>query len=720
MMPLVTSPGDSPATAPSDPPPTAVEHDLRPLFSPRGVAVIGASSDPTKLGGAMAASLASFPGPVALVNPRGGQGMHATIGEAVRQAAAPIDLAIVCVPARACAEVIRECAAAGVRAALVCAGGFAEAGGDGPGHQERLVAAARETGVRLLGPNTSGFFVPSAGLAASFVPGAGTFQPGSVAVVAASGGLNHALAFALQREGTGLTLGVGIGAGLDVAAPEVVRFLGEDPATTAVALHLESVLDGPALLDAVRTTSRRKPVVALVVGEHDVSDFARSHTGALATSWRTTTALLRQAGAVVVDNERAMVSAAGVLALARATAHRAPGAALVTAQAGPGLLVADALHGAGVRVPPLATRTRERLGELLPPLTYQANPVDTGRPGPQLSEVLSAVAEDESVDVLSVYALTEPVVDLVETVLLANLHGRVAVVGIDGPEDDVVAAREAARKASIPLVVGPTALACAVDALVQDARHQHDLAVEVSEAPPRGNERVPVLDGPLTEAAAKDVLGTLGIVTMPRRVCGSREEALEALAELGEPVAVKVSATDIVHKSDAGGVRLWVRDETGMAEAYAAMAALGGGEVLVERMADGGVDLIVGALRDPVFGPVVMVGVGGVATEIYADVAIAAVPASAERLARLTEQLRGRRLVDGFRGARAVPAGELGSLLATLGRFLLDHPEVQEVEINPLRATDDALVALDAVVLISSRGEPDDEPETHPEKEGAP
>ncbi|WP_048821334.1 CoA-binding protein, partial [Streptomyces ipomoeae] len=276
--------------------------DLTPLLAPEGVVVIGASRQSGKLGAAMARSLASFPGARALVNarrPDPGEGVYASVAEAAAHTDGRLDLAVLCVPASGCAEALAEAAAAGCRAALVCAGGFGEAGPEGEEHADALRRVARETGVRLLGPNTSGFFAPHLGLTASFVPAAGQLPAGDIAVVAASGGVNHALSFDLAAAGNGIGLGVGIGAGLDVTAADVLEHLAHDGRTTAVALHLETVPDGPRLVAAVRRVVAAKPVVALVVGRSDIGDFARSHTGALATSWRTTRAALRQAGAVV-------------------------------------------------------------------------------------------------------------------------------------------------------------------------------------------------------------------------------------------------------------------------------------------------------------------------------------------------------------------------------------------------------------------------------------
>jgi acyl-CoA synthetase (NDP forming) len=689
-----------------------VPGDLQALFAPRGIVIVGASADPDKLGGAMAASLAGTDLPVARVNSRGGPGMFTSVAEAAEGVNAPLDLAVLCVPASVCPDVLEECAAVGIGAALICAGGFAEAGGAGVDHERRLREVASSTGIRLLGPNTSGFFVPATGLLASFVPGVAHLTPGSVAVVAASGGLNHALAFALQRQGTGLSLGVGIGAGIDVTATEVLDHLVHDERTRAIAVHIETVGDGPGLLAAVARASAVKPVVALVVGEHDIGDFAQSHTGALATSWRTTRALLRQAGAVVVDDEEALVTAATTLAAVRLEPSAEPGVALVTGQAGPGLLVVDALHGGQVRVPVLSDKTQARLGELLPPMTYQANPVDTGRPGPAHCDVIGVVADDPDIALVGVYGLTEPVIDLPRVVAAADLNGKAAVVGIDGPAEDVDAGRRTARSLGVPLVVGPRALSTAMIALVEDAR----LAAARRHGAADGEPATP---GPMvegtewSEAQAKDLLDRLGIPTPGRAVCSTPEEARAALERIGGPVAVKISDATVLHKSDHGGVHLGVATPEDMDTAIGALVAIGATEFLVEAMAPPGIDLVVGARRDPVFGPIVLVGVGGVATEVYADVAIASVPTSTARLAALPGQLAAATLLDGFRGGAPVDRDALASILERLGALLTANPHLDEIEINPLRAHAQGLVALDAV-LVSRH---DTGPDTHTDEQ---
>lgn len=695
---------------------------LGPLFAPRGIAVVGASRDPGKLGAVMMRSLGPFPGPVVGINPRDPDSAacrYESAAAAVEATGAQLDLVVLCVPAAAAARALADAAEGGARAALVCSGGYAEIGGAGVGFQHDLTAVAASAGIVLLGPNTSGFLVPPRGLTASFVPGAASIPAGPVAVVAASGGVNHALAYLLAEAGLGVSLAVGLGNAADVTASDVLQHLAADDQTRAVALHVEAVTDGRTLVAAIRHLTASKPVVALAVGRADVADFARSHTGALATSWRVTRAALRQAGAVIVDDERELIDAVTALSIVRLVAPaadigRPPGVGVVTAQAGPALLHVDGLRAQDVDVPALAPATQQRLGDLLPPLTYQANPVDTGRPGAGFGEVLAAVAADPGIDLVSVYALTEPdALDL--PAAAAQLTGRRTpaaaspapplVAGLGGPPAEVAAQRHALRALGVPTLTSPRALTTAVRALVGDAYGQAAARSHLEAGHSGGRPvlpRIPVdfATGPLDEDQAKTVLAALGIATPPRRVCAGRDQAHAALGELPGPVAVKLLDAAIVHKSDVGGVWLGIRDPAGLDHALDALEAAGHRQFLVESMAPPGVDLLAGASRDPVFGPVVLIGLGGVVAEALADVAVAMAPLPASQAALLPGQLAGHALLDGFRGGPVADRAELGTVLARLGALLADQPDIEEIEINPLRVTQDGLLALDAVVQV--------------------
>jgi acetyltransferase len=687
------------------------------LFAPRGVAVVGASRDPGKLGAALARSVSGFAGHLGLVNarrPDPAEGVYGSVAEAAEHG--PVDLALICVPAPACADALAEAAKAGARAAVIYGGGFAEAGPEGERYQRELADVVARTGVRLLGPNTSGFLASGHGLTASFVPGAADVPSGRVAVVAASGGVNHALAFLLAEAGHGVSLAVGLGNSVDVTTADVLDHLADDPHTTAVALHIESVADGRALTDAVARLARTRPVVALVVGRHDIGAFAASHTGALATSWRTTRAALAQAGAVLVDDERELVDAVGALSLVRLPGAPGPGVGLVTAQAGPGLLLLDDLRARAAAVPELAQDTRDALACVLPPLTYQANPVDTGRPGPGFAAVLRAVAADPAVDLVAGYALHEPgAFDLVAAVDAAAT-GVPLVLGVGGAGEDVRRVRRALLERGVPTAADPHGLAAMTGALLADARARHRTE---SAPPPVPRPPVETGPGPWDEDQAKTLLARLGVPTMPRRACPDRPSAHRALAELPTPVAVKLLDPAVLHKTEIGGVRLGIHTPEELDTALDAMekaaaragdaggnrrgveggAGAVGPRVLLEAMAPPGVDLVVGARRDPVFGPVVLVGLGGTTAEALADVALRLAPLGPQDAAGMPAELAGRALLDGWRGGPVLDPAALGEVAAALGDLLVAHPELAEIEINPLRLTAQGLVALDAVCV---------------------
>jgi acyl-CoA synthetase (NDP forming) len=694
-------------------------HNLSALFEPAGIVVVGASASPGKLGAAMAESLAPFPSAVALVNSRNADGtMYSSVAEAAAGSPVPLDLAVLCVPAAVTGQALRDCAASGVKAALVCAGGFSEAGEPGLVFEREVVEAVRDTGIRLLGPNTSGFFVPHRSLRASFVPGVAGLSEGSVAVVAASGGVNHVLAFQLEKAGVGVSLGIGIGAGIDDSAPEVLDYLITHEQTKVVALHLENVADGPALLDAVRKVTASKPLVALVVGRNDVSEFAQSHTGALATSWRTTRSALKQAGAVLVDDEVQLVEAVAALTGQRLKPSANPGVGLITGQAGPGLLIADALHSAGVSVPRLSASSQETIAGLLPPLTFQANPVDTGRPGPGYDRIVAAVAADPSVDLLAVYGLTEPIADLPASIAESGAAGSLPIlVGVDGPDSDVERSRKSANDLGLPLLTGPTSLARGLVALVDDARARFERTARSERDPSAadagssnagaegldGQKLELDISGPWDEIRSKELLGALGISTPPRKRCADRIAAHQALADLGAPVAVKLVDAGILHKTDVGGVHLGVTSAASLDAALDSLQSVGAKEFLVETMASSGVDLVLGARRDPVFGPIMVLGLGGTAAEVLADVAIRTVPLNERTAAAMADELQARELLNGFRNGPVLDRSELAGIVVRLGNALLANRGIAEIEINPLRLTADGLVALDAVVITEEK-----------------
>ncbi|HLG69218.1 MAG TPA: CoA-binding protein, partial [Chloroflexota bacterium] len=336
--------------------------ELSRLFAPRSIAVVGASTDPSKAGHQMVRSLAAFPGPLFAVNRAGADVLGKPGCRRLADIPEPIDLAVLVLPPEATVEVLEECGACGIHAAVLCSGGFAETGEAGAELQQQAVEIAERHHIWLLGPNTSGFANPPRQVFASFVPAIAQVPPGSLAVVAQSGGMNHALGFLGSNDGLGFSHLIGLGNSANLDFPDVLDYLAGDDTTTAVALHLEGVRDGAGLTRAIRELSARKPVVAYKVGRADVQAFARSHTGALLGDQRLAVAALRQAGAVVVDSSTGAIDALKALSTRRLTTDTT-GVAVVTGQAGPGIVIADVLRAAGMSVPALGEATRARIAE---------------------------------------------------------------------------------------------------------------------------------------------------------------------------------------------------------------------------------------------------------------------------------------------------------------------------------------------------------------------
>jgi acyl-CoA synthetase (NDP forming) len=686
---------------------------LSALFSPRSIAVIGASASEQKAGYAMMQSLSSFPGELYPINPRGGSILGHTAYASVSQLPTGVDLAVLVVPPTAVTAAIEECAAAGIRAAVICAGGFAESGEEGAAIQRELTAAAQRGGIRLLGPNTSGFINPVDNVCANFMPSVTELVPGGVAIVAQSGGVNLALSFMLAEAEIGLRLGMGLGNAVDVGFTDVLDFLTHDEATTAIGLHIEGIGDGREVMTAVRRAARRKPVVAFKVGKSDVGDFARSHTGALTGSYRLTRQALAQAGAVIVDDPTQLVDALSALSLVRLPPLKNPGVGIVTGQAGPGLVIADALAGHRVTVPTLSAETTHTLSTLLPPLTYQQNPVDTGRPAETFPRVLGAVAHDPAIDLVAVYALDEP----------GTLDPTAAVSGIGipvlfasgGPRQTMSERRAQLANVDVPLFTSPDQLARGIAAVVAESQARHGLlaADEAAAIEGKNGASTPnshdsgslTLGHTLNENEAKNLIDSLGLTTPARRVAGTASEASAALAELGAPVVVKVLDAAITHKSDVGGVHVGIRTEAELGLALAAIDRIPGAasdgqprRYLIEKQAEKGIELIVGGIRDDAFGPVVLLGLGGVDVELGGEPILRVAPIGEAEALSAVDELPAS-LLAGHRGAAAVDRAALARILVAVSTLIAEHGDIAEIDLNPVRVTASDTLVLDALIV---------------------
>ncbi len=672
------------------------------LFDPVSVAVVGASADPDKPGYQMVKALAGFDGEVYPVNPRAETILGRRVYPALADIPGTVDLVAVVVPPGPSIEVLGEAAAIGAGAALMVSGGFAETGDAGRALQDEAVAVCHAGGVRLLGPNTSGFMAPARKLFCTFMPGIAELAPGGVAIVAQSGGINISLTLLAHAEGLGLSLAVGLGNAANVGLADVVDHLAGDDATRVIVLHLEGVPDGRRLFDAIGRASARKPVVALPVGRADLGGFAESHTGNLMGRFALTQAALAQAGAVVVETSIDAIDAAHALSRIRLSPAPNPGVGVLTGQAGPGLQMTDALRHAGIAVPELAPATVARIAEQLPPLTYMRNPVDTGRPSETFGTVLRAMADDPAIDALLVWALLEG--DLIDPARLADDvrdDSDVPVVFGTGSTpailDPVLAAL---RAAGVPGFPSPDRAARAMCALAADAKAAwRRQSAETGAAHAR---RHPVVAGPFDEDAAKNLVEAHGLATPQRRASATHDEAIEAFRALGPPVVVKVLDPGIAHKTEAGGVHVGIRTEADFGRALAAIDAIPGARwrYLVEEMAPEGVDLIIGGTNDPSDGATVLVGVGGTAAEAIGDTAVRLAPLAAAEASGMLDELAGSALLGGWRGAPPVDRDAVVEAIVTVGALMTAHPEIRELDLNPVRCYPDGILVLDALVVL--------------------
>ena len=431
------------------------------LLDPESIAVIGASATPGKLGNDAMANAKEFDGPVYPVNPSGEGSVYGY--EFVDSVAdTDADLALCCVPGPATPDVIEDCGKAGVGAAVVFAGGFAEAGEKGTELQEGIAAFAEEYDITVLGPNTAGHIIPHRNIFSSFVPGFDEIEQGNVAVVAQSGGVGVTSTFQLDREGYGIAGMYGLGNRVNTDFDDVIPLLDEDPEVGGIALHIEGTERIDAVIEAVEDAST--PIVALKSGNL-MHDFVQAHTAAPLQEYERYAEPFTDAGGIMADSMTELLDASRVLA--SAPEPDGPNVGIVTAQAGPGIMMADYLAERGVNFPELTTETQERLDDILLGFTYDENPVDTGRPMPEFGEVIDAVGRDDNIDIVLVYEIFEhslgyPVEELKQ---LVNDVDKPVVFTVAGPNE----------------------------ALTPDRRRMEDIGVVTFDAPERGAYATSVL-----------------------------------------------------------------------------------------------------------------------------------------------------------------------------------------------------------------------------------
>jgi acyl-CoA synthetase (NDP forming) len=688
--------------------PTARPEGLAAVFTPRRVAVVGASDRPGGMGSLLWSNLAGFPGEVVPVT-----GSAATVGgrrayPSLRAVDGQLDLAVVAVPAAAVPGVIADAGAAGIPAAIVVSGGFAEAGPAGRRLQQELVAAARAGGVRLVGPNCFGVqncdLPLNASIAAGMPPGGGGIslltQSGAYGMAAHTLGTDEGARFA-KVYAPGNRAGIG--------DAEVLAYLRDDPATRVVCCYLESLPDGRAFVTEAARTAGVKPVVVCKTGRSPAgARAAGSHTAALAGHDRVVAAALEQAGVVQVRSGLELLDTGR--ALARQPPARGGRVAIVTNSGGIGVELADLLAAEGLEVPPLSSGLQAELAAVLPAGGSAANPVDLTPAWSRFAVLYPAVVErlarSGEVDLVIPVLLQRSAADARVAEALRGAVGRLRADRVEVPVYVCWVAPRAARanadllqEAGVPCFEWPERTArVAARSRRSAAARPADLAAIPSGKVP-APAAVPVR--PLEVEEGAELLRAAGVPVVDGAVCASVPQAVEAARGLGFPAVAKVVHPAILHKSDVGGVRTRLADEVALAAAAAELLTLApGARVLVQRQREG-VEVAVGGWQDPQFGPVVMVGLGGVLVELLDDAAFALAPLGREAALRRLRGLRGWPLLAGTRGAPPVDADAVAGVVAAVGDLMVGHREVAELDLNPLLATAEGCAAVDWRILAA-------------------
>jgi acetyltransferase len=679
---------------------------LKPFFEPSSVAVIGASRDPDKLGYAVLKNLVeggyAERGTVYPINPKAEEILGRRAHASVLDVPESIDLAVIVIPYPYVPEALRECGQKGIPAAIVISAGFREAGMEGLERERELIAIAEQYNLRLVGPNCLGVIDTYTPLNASF--SAGTPPSGPMAFMSQSGALGTAILDWAQAGRLGLAKFVSLGNKADVSEIDLMEAWVDDPNTKVILMYSEGLPKGEEFINVARRVTRHKPVVAIKSGvTQSGSRAVSSHTGSLAGSEQAYQAAFRQAGVLRAESMEALFDMA--LALGYQPPLGGDRVAIITNAGGPGILATDALERYGMSLARFETETIQALEQYLPDAASAANPVDVlgDARADRYRFALNQVAADPNVDGLLVVLTPQAMTEIEAT---AQVVGEIAGK-LDKPtlacfmgEAKIVAGIDVLAECGVPNYPFPERAARAFQSMshyraIQNRSESEYANFEVDRgavqglfAEVRSQDRLTIGD-----AEARQILQAYGLQTPESRLAATADEAVQIAAEIGYPVVLKIASPDILHKTDVGGVKVdlgsaeQVRDAfelmTYRAERYLPEARLWGCQVQ-EMAPPGGVEVLVGMNRDPQFGPLVTFGLGGIYVEILKDVTFRVAPFTKRDAENMLDEIRAHALLEGVRGQPAVDKQAVIDTLLRVGQLVIDFPEINELDINPL------------------------------------
>ena len=698
-------------------------NSLTPFFDPQGVVVIGASQDPTKLGYGLATNLSrsGYQGAIHFVNLKGGSLLGKPIYQSVLDVPDPVDLAVVLIPAQYVIPALRDCGKRGIRAAIIGAGGFREIGPEGLKLEQDMLATAREEGIRLIGPNCIGLLDTHLPIDTTFLPPPGP-TPGDVAFLSHSGAICVAAIDWARGQGYGISRLISLGNQVDVTETDLLAPTAADGYTHVIALYLEGIRSGREFIEQARAVIKSKPIIALKVGRFESGRrAAASHTGALAGEESAYNAVFRRAGVLRAETSEEMFDQARALAWCSLP----PGnkVAVLTNAGGPGVTAADALEARGLSMAALSSETTAALQVILPSAASTHNPVDmlASATPEQFAACLEALLEDPGVDSVMVIYPTPPMhtAGAVAKALIPVIHQaeKPVVVSVMG-ERLIQEAVEHLRAARIPEYRFPERAAAALAALVERV----DLLKHAAEEPllredVRRQEVQELLakhanSNHLSAVETAKILSAYGIKTARMQLAEDQDQAAALADEIGLPVVLKVASADISHKTDVGGVLLNLADKKSVRggfqrvldQAKSAMPQAKLAGVYVQEMVPPGQEVIIGAVRDPQFGPVMMFGSGGTEVEGLKDLAFGLAPLTEREISAMIEKTWAGRKLSGYRNIPPADIQAVREVMVRLAQLAFEFPQLAEIEINPLQVFPDGqgATAVDVRIRLES------------------
>ena len=674
------------------------------FFNPQGVVVIGASQDPTKLGYLLATNLnrSGYKGAVHFVNLKGGTLLGKPIYKSVLEVPDPVDLAAILIPSQFVISALKECGQRGIKAAIIGAGGFREIGPEGAELEREMLEVAGQEGIRLIGPNCIGLLDTHLPLDTTFLPPPGP-TPGDVAFLSHSGAICAAAIDWARGQGYGISRLISLGNQADVTETDLIAPIAADGHTHVIALYLEGIRSGREFINQARSVIDKKPIIALKVGRFESGrKAAASHTGALAGEESAYNAAFRRAGVLRAETSEEMFDQARALAWCPLPKGNRVG--VLTNAGGPGVTAADALEARGIKMAQFSPETMDALSEILPPAASLQNPVDMlASAGPdQFAACLKIMLKDPGTDSVMVIYPTPPMhtAGAVAKALIPIIHQaeKPVVISVMG-ERLIQEAVEHLRAARIPEYRFPERAAAALAALVERV----DLLKHAAEKPLTRDDVKPDLVREILDEAQKNnhlsaiqtagILNAYGISAAKMKLAKTEDEAAALADEIGMPVVLKVASADISHKTDVGGVLLNLADVKSVRGGYRnilarAQEAMPGAKlagVYVQEMVSPGQEVIIGAVQDPQFGPVMMFGSGGTEVEGLKDLAFGLAPLTELEIETMLKKTWAGRKLNGYRNILPADIPAVEEVLIRLAQLAWDFPELAEVEINPLR-----------------------------------